>query len=149
MSRIKVADMETALAVARLVSPTDCTRDENLSDRYDRPVYVSTQDGYDGFEIREYEKQLWVHRGENGEAVWIDVVGLSPFKTEELAAANKRIAEMEEDKGRWAQSHLSLAKACDEADKLRSDAQQRAEQAEAETMRLKAKLYDILIEGKG
>lgn len=147
MLRIKVTDMESAWAAAQIIFPTTYMHDEKQSNHYDRPVYTSTEKGYDGFEIHEHEKQLWVYLGER-QTVKISIVGASPSETEELAEAKKRIAELEEDMNQWAQSHWTLAKACDEADKLRVTAQQRAEQAEAETVRLKAKLYDILIERK-
>lgn len=149
MQKIKVTDMESAWTVARLIFPTECTRDEQRSNRYDCAVYGSTEEGYDGFEIRERKKQLWVYLGGDGETVLIDVAGASPSKTKELAKANKRIAELEEDKNRLMQSEWTLAKECGEAEKQVGDAQRRAEEAEAEVQRLKAKLYDILIEEKG
>lgn len=149
MRKIKVTDKESAWAVARLVFPTDCTLDEQESRIHDYAVYGSTEEGYDGFEIHEREKQLWVYLGGDGETVLIDVAGASPSETKELAEANKRIAELEEDKNRLMQSEWTLAKECGEAEKQVGDAQRRAEEAEAEVQRLKAKLYDILIEEKG
>lgn len=149
MQKIKVTDMESAWTVARLIFPTECTRDEQRSNRYDCAVYGSTEEGYDGFEIRERKKQLWVYLGGDGETVLIDVAGASPSKTKELAEANKRIAELEEDKNKLVQSERNLTARRDEARNCAAVAEQRVKDIEAEVLRLKAKLYDILIEGKG
>lgn len=149
MRKIKVTDKESAWAVARLVFPTDCTLDERKSRIHDYAVYGSTEEGYDGFEIHEREKQLWVYLSEDGETVQIDVAGASPSETKELAEANKRIAELEEDKNKLVQSERNLTARRDEARNCAAVAEQRVKDIEAEVLRLKAKLYDVLIEGRG
>lgn len=146
MQKIKVTDVESAWVVARLIFPTGCTLSKRYSNHRPYAVYVSTEKGYDGFEIHERNcgKLLRVHLGE-GDLVQIEVAAASPSDPNK---ADKRVAELEKCLVEMVQSNDNLKTRLREAEDQAVLAKTRAEQIEAENQWLKAKLYDVLIERK-
>lgn len=63
-------------------------------------------------------------------------------KDAEIAGLKAQLAQMQET-ARW------NGQRCDEEATVAGEAQRRAEAAEAEVIQLKAKLYDLLVAGKG
>lgn len=121
MKKIKVLDKESAWEIANQLFPTDYELDKKKIELPECKIYVSADEGYDGYEIVDENESLTIRLGETGATLKIEI---EQSRYQELAIRADKMRE-----------------ACYMESK-------RVQAAELEVQRLKAKLYDVLVEGK-